>query len=198
MLRRKPPPVSGADGAGEVDPGLHHAAPDRLDCLRVRAIGQERGDIGHAAVHVRGAHRVTDRLALEDDRQVVLAVAGVSFVLVETPALVASPLLKEESRLLEEASVPGDPVQAREPHLHDLVAAHIVPAPGTEDATDQLRIAQGHVEQDPLPGGGVVGAGRLVEVAAVVQLVAHREIGPARFPANGSTCAGSTVRFVYR
>ena len=63
-----------ADAAGEIELAGDEVIPDALAGGAHRLIAGDRGDVGHARVHVDGAHRVADRLALLDHLQLRLVV----------------------------------------------------------------------------------------------------------------------------
>ena len=63
-----------ADAAGEIELAGDEVVPDALARGAHLLVAGHRGDVGHARIHVDGAHRVADRLALLDDLQLRLVV----------------------------------------------------------------------------------------------------------------------------
>ena len=112
-----------AAAAGQVIFLADDVVPDLRDGVHVALVAGERGDVGHARVHVVGADGVPDGFVLLDDGLVRLAVgiAGTVFRLV----------FEEMRGELQPARIAGLAVQLREPHFDDLMAgrdAGIVPA----------------------------------------------------------------------
>ena len=174
--------VARADSTGEVDAPAHDVAPQRVERDDVGVLASERGDIGHAAIQVARTHGVADRLPLLGHRQVVLHVARVAEAGLQVTAVGLAALVEKELRQLQVAAFAGRAIQLHQADLDLLVARHVANPAGPEHAVDQLRVADRHLQQGTLAGGLVMGHGRLVQVADVVELVVDLQVRPAREP----------------
>ena len=110
--------AGGADAAGEVELAADHVVPDAVHGVDVLLLARERGHVGHARVHVGGAHGVADRLALVHH---LLRATGCTCG-PRPSALVRAALVQQELREDQVAHVAGHPVELDQAHLGDLVA----------------------------------------------------------------------------
>ena len=174
--------VARSDATGQVHALRHDIGPDGVERVDVGPVAGERGDVGHAAVQVARAHGVADRFALLGHGQVVLGVAEVVVVGLQVAAVGLAALVEKELREIEEATLPGRAVELHQADFDLLVAGNVAHPAGPEDAVDQFRVADRHLQQGALAGGLVVGDGGLVQVTDVVQLMADQQVRPAREP----------------
>jgi hypothetical protein len=173
----------------EAQVSVHLAAddivPEPVDGLDVFRVAAQGGDIGHAGVHVHGPHSVADGLVLLQHGLMVLhvfvavvdgkgIVDGVAFALEVMP-----PLVEEEFGQLEVGAIARDPIKLGEPDL-DLLVPGEGPLFARPERPDQkVGVLDGDIQETPLPRGQVMGRGRLVHVADVVEFVADPQVGPA-------------------
>ena len=159
--------AGGPDAARQVELASHHVLPDALQRVGVSLFAGEGRHVGHARVHVRGAHRVADRLVLVHHFLVRLVVRAAGPF-----RAVRSALVQHEPGQAQVAGIAGHPVELDEPHLGDLVPRPDGLLAGTERAVEQLGRPEGHVQQGSLARRLVVRDRGLVEMAEVVELVA--------------------------
>ena len=159
--------------------------PKPVDGCRVFRPSAQRRDIGHPGIHIGGPDRMPDRLRLLEHGPVILEILlgvvddkrrvgriGLSPMIV--PALV-----QEEPGQVEILPVAGDSVKLAEPDLDLLVSGKGAPLPRPEGANEQVGIFEGNVEEAALAGRDMVGDGRLIHVADVIELVADPQVRPA-------------------
>ena len=148
--------------------------PDSVDGRDIVFVTGQRGHVGHARIHVRSANGVADRFVLFEDRLVVLVVLAAESPPVE---LLASNVEKElgqiEILLVARRSV--EPCQA---HFDDLVPGRFAELVGPEDRREIVGVLDRDIEERPLAGRLVMGNGRFVHVARVVEFVAMVEFLP--------------------
>ena len=66
--------VRGSDAAGDIEFLADDVVPDAVDGVDVSRVAGERGNVGHARIHISGANGVTDSLVLINYRLVALRV----------------------------------------------------------------------------------------------------------------------------
>ena len=109
-----------ADAAGDVQLLAGHVLPDLVERVDVRHVAGERGDVGHAGVHVHRAHRVAARHGLGLVHYLHLRLhVGIAGALLRA---LRSADVQHELGEVEIAHVAGDTIQLRQAHLNDLVA----------------------------------------------------------------------------
>ena len=163
-----------ADAAGDVHLISDDVLPQPLHGVDVPRIAVKRGQIGHRTVEVQKTDRVTDRLRLLGDRQVVLA------ILAEEPVrLGLSVLVDEEPGQLQVAVFAGRPPELDQGQLDLFMPGHGVPLAGPEDGVDVIGEPAGHVEKRPLVRGAEMGDRGLEHVPGTVQFVRVLQVGPA-------------------
>ena len=155
------------DTAGEVVFVGDDVVPDAVDGIDVGLFAGERGDIGHAGIHITGAHGVSYGLVLLHDGLMALAVEVVAGCL--------APVVEEVLGEVEILLLAGEDIEAGKRHLGNLVAGHdvglsLAAAYLTEAA---LGITLGDVEELAAARGLEVGTGGIDHVAEVVELVAE-------------------------
>ena len=163
----------GADAAGDVELLRDGVAPDRVDGVDIGGVAGERGDVGHAGIHVHRAHGVADRLGLLDDallRLVVVEPAGVGALARRQRRGTA--LVEQELRQREVLRLAGHPRHLHQAHLGDLMAGPDRLLAGAERPHEQVGGLHGDVEQRSLAGGEMMRGRRLEQVPEVVELVA--------------------------
>ena len=189
-----------ADSACYVELLGDDVLPDPVDGFGELGVAHQRGDVGHARIHIDRADGVPDGFVLFENGFVVLG------VFVPEPQALACGLalgvarvaagFEEELGELDILFVAGHAIELGEAHFDDLVAGRrdvLVPAEGIANEVGAL---EGDIQQRALAGGLVMGDGGLVEVAEVVKLVAARKIAPAhrapssRAGARRYSCAG--------
>ena len=94
-----------ADAAGDVELPADHAFPDSVNCIEIGRVAGQRGDVGHAGIHIRCAHGVADRFGLLDDFLVRLVVRAASAFVAVRPAHVEHELGQIEVTLVASNSV---------------------------------------------------------------------------------------------
>jgi len=171
--------ANGPDAAGEVDLFGGDVLPDAVDGIDPGLIAGEGGDIGDAGVHVTGAHGVADRLTLFQYGDVVLAVGAVEF----TAAAFFAADVEQEAGGLEILFFTGDAVEFCQPHFDHLMAGGKLNPAGAESGANEVGALEGHIEEVALAGGLEMGGRGFVEMAHVVQFVAHMEFRPAALAA---------------
>ena len=133
----------------------------------------ERGDVGHAGIHVHRAHRVADRLALIDHLQLRLVVVEAARVdRLAGRHRVGSALVDQELRQRQVVFLAGHAIHLHERHLGDLMAGPDRPLAGTERVHQQIGGLRRDVEEVLLARRLVVRRRGLEEVTEVVELVA--------------------------
>ena len=174
--------------------------PEGVDRLHVRAVARERRDVRHAAVEVSGAHRVPHGLALPRHRQMVLVVrprqSHLRLATRHELALLGEDVRRARAAVrgaapveevlgeLQVARLAGRAVELAEGELDLLVSGHGLELrrAGAERPVDEVGRTDRDVEKRPLPRDLMVGDGRLVHVADVVELVAEVAVAPPRGP----------------
>jgi hypothetical protein len=116
---------------------------------------------------------------------VVLGIQGVVLELVKGPAFMAAAFQQEKPGELQVFALSGDPVQLGEPHFHDLVPRNVPSPVRPEGAEEELGAFECDLQERPLARGRIVGRRGLVQVAAVVELVALHQAGPALLAREG-------------
>jgi len=168
----------------------------------------ESGDVRHGRIDVAGAHRVADRLALLDQRFVVLHAAVADAVAraaasaiplgrrqmvergdffgdrrrVERLALGAvgmAAFVQEKACQVEIAPLAGRPVEPDQREFHFFVAAHVVPLAGTENAVDVVGKTAGGVQDGIVAGEALMLDRHFEEVTRVVELMLQPQVFPA-------------------
>ena len=140
---------------------------------------------------------MTHGLALLDDGQVILHIAGIIVVAIGAAAVVgAAALIQEELGKVEIARLAGDLVELDQPNLDFLVAGHIMAFAGAKDGVNQVGVLDRDVQHRALARGAIVGDRRFIEMADVVQLVVDAQMRPARFAlAVGGQLIGGPIAF---
>ena len=155
----------GADAAGDVELLRDDVVPDAVDGLDVALVAGQRGHVGHAGIHVGGAHGVAHGLVLLGHGLVALR------VLLLDGGLAA--VVEQELGEVEVALLAGGQVEAGHRHLGYLVTRHDAHLAwvGPYLLAGHVGIAAGNVEELALARSLPVGHGALHHVAEVVEFV---------------------------
>ncbi len=191
-----------ADPAGQVELAPGHVLPQPVDRLDVGSISGQGGHVGHAGVHVRRPHGVSDGFGLLGHGGVVLVVLPPQLPAAQRPAAHVEKVLRQP----QPALITGDPAEPHQAHLDHLVARWFLVEAGTEHGVEQFGVLQGDVEQVPFARGQEVGRGGLVEMTGVVEFVTAAQTLPALGPEPaaqaarivGAGCVEVAVRFLGR
>ena len=107
-------------------------------------------------------------------------------------------LVQEIFRQVEIGRFPGQAIELDQGKLDLLVPGEALPFPRLrpEGPGDEVGIHDSDVEKRPLPRGLIMGDGRFVEMAGVVELVAHGQLGPPLGARPGWIFPGLAVRGV--
>ena len=164
--------------------------------LTYAGIAAQGGHVGHAGVHVHGPHGVADGLVLLQDGLVVLhvfvavvdgegIVGGVAFALEVMP-----PLVEEELGQFEVGAVSRDPIELGQADFDLLVAGEGPLLARAERANQKVGVLDRDIQEAPLPRSRIMGRGRFIHVADVVEFVADPQVGPAFFSRAGRGMEG--------
>lgn len=130
-----------AAAAGEGEFFFRDVVPDFPDGGHVVRIAGERGDIGHAGIHVVGGHGVADGFGLLRDGEVLLAVGLAT----------GTAGFEEDFGELDPARVAGHAVELGEAQLDDLVAGGDAEPAVAEVAPEEFGALEAGIEQRALP-----------------------------------------------
>ncbi len=162
-----------ADAAGQVQLARNQVLPDAPAGGTHGLVTGDRGDVGHAGIHVDGADRVAHRLGLFDHLQVRLVVGQPARVgLLAGRIRTWTALVEQEFGEAEVRLLTGHAIQPDQRHLRDLVPRPRRPLAGPEGGDEEIGSLDGHVQQGALAGGEVMRDRRFEEMAQVVELVA--------------------------
>ena len=131
----------GTDAAGDIEFLLDDVVPDAVYGVQIGGVAGECGHVGHAGIHIGGAHGMAHGLVLLGHGLVGL---GVVVAYGGAPAVV-----EEELGLVQILPLAGDEVELGQRHLGYLVSGHHagLSRAGPHLAADAVGIAYGHVEK---------------------------------------------------
>ncbi len=119
-------------------------------------------------------------LGLLGDRDMVLGIGTIKPAgAVGSPVALAAPLVEEEFRGIKVLAVAGGPIQLAQSDLDFLVARRVGPLAGTEDATDQIGVLHGNIEEGFVAGDLIMRDRRFQHMTHAVLFMFAADIGPA-------------------
>ena len=145
----------------------YDVVPDAVDGANVGRVAGQGCHVGHARIHIGGAHRMAHGLVLINNRLVGLR------VFVYDGGL--SAIVEQKFCLVEILLVARNDVELGQSHFRDLVAGHYtcLPLVGTYLATHTVGISDGNVEEFARPRGLIMGDSCFHHVSKVIELVAQ-------------------------
>ena len=146
-----------------------HVVPDAAQGIEISRILRQCRHIGHAGIQVTGPHGMSHDFILLQNRLVVLAVFA-QRMSVGAP----SGFFDKVTGCLQVFVVACYLIKFHQSHFDDGMAARTMNLSfaGSEHLADEVGIPDSHIEQRPLAGCLIMGYGSLVQVAAVIQLMA--------------------------
>src|SRR5437879_6378951 len=147
-----------ADSAGDVEFFADSVVPNGINGAQVAFVSGKSGDIGHPAIKVAGAHRVSDGFSLVHRLN-----AGLVVVIPSGPAHVQKELCE-----VEVATITRHSVEFHQPHFDNLVAGPNMEFFRPESVTKKVRLFGCDSQEVGFASSLVMRGGSFEEVASIV------------------------------